>query len=59
MTCCSDRQKMEFDLVECIVEHRRSSSSSNNDDSISSSLESDDDAPVIVVSCSRSVSFKI
>jgi len=60
MTYYTEQQKVEFDLVECIVEpqHSSSSSSSSSSDVSISSLESDDGAPVIVVSRSRSDLFK-
>jgi len=60
MTCYADQQTMEFDLVECIVEHPSSTRSSDvSSDVSSSSLESDDNAPIIVFSGSRSGNLKM
>jgi len=51
MAYCTERHKMEFRLLECVVEPPSISSSS---DVTASSTESDGDAPVIDVSHSRS-----
>ena len=53
MAFYTERQKMEFDLLQCMVEPQSISSSSSSNASVSS-IESDGDAPVIVVSDSRS-----